>query len=387
MVEKGDCIIFSTADWNAPYWTNKQHTARHLAKCGIRVLYVESVGLRAPTVNRKDLKRIWQRLKTGIKFPRLVEERVWVFSPLIIPFKHHWKIVRAVNQKILTWQLNRFIKKENFKTPLIWTYQPFILETLRDISYEKLVYHCVDDLSSVPGINADAFNKEEQRLLKQSDAVFTTSEMLYKRCAVLNANTHYFPNVADIMHFSKARLAGVLPPELAAIPHPRIGYVGALSDYKIDFELIFAIAKQQPQWQWIFIGDEREGQKNSVIEQLSALPNVHFLGYRSYDVLPDYLRGLDVATLPSLLNSYTRAMFPMKYFEYLAAGLPIVSTSLEFTRSYQAGLEVGDTESAFMDGIKKQLSRGRLSDVEAEEFVADNTWEVRLGKMLEKVYP
>jgi glycosyltransferase involved in cell wall biosynthesis len=112
---------------------------------------------------------------------------------------------------------------------------------------------------------------------------------------------------------------------------------------------------------------------------------MHFLGHRAYSVLPSYLRGLDVATLPSAINSYTRAMFPMKYFEYLAAGLPIVSTPLEFTQTHQAGLVIGDTAEAFQKAIEQQLARGRLTDEESERYVADNTWNARLQKMLGKI--
>ncbi len=384
MTEQRDCILFATADWDAPYWTNKQHTASQLAKLGFRVLYVESVGLRTPTVNRKDLSRIWRRLIRGVRPPRAAAKNIWVFSPLIIPFKHHWSWVRAINQGILSWQLKRFSKRKNFRAPIVWTYHPFILQTLHALTHQKLIYHCVDDLSAVPGINTTAFNREEQHLLANCDAVFTTSETLYERCVIANANTHHFANVADAEHFGKARQSGAIPSELAAIPHPRIGYVGALSDYKVDFELILSVATQHPEWHWVLIGDEREGQKNAVVEQLRALSNVHFLGYRPYATLPDYLRGFDIATLPSLLNDYTRAMFPMKYFEYLAAGLPIVTTPLEFTRHHTAGLVVSNSADEFAQGIAMQLARGRLADTDAEQFVADHTWEVRLQKMLIK---
>lgn len=377
-----DCILFSTADWDAPSWTNSQHTAVHLAKLGFRVLYVESIGLRAPTMNRKDLARIWKRLKRGILTPRMVQERIWVFSPLVIPFKHDWPIIRRLNQGILAWKLKKFVRQHGFNNPIVWVYHPFVLDALRSIPYKKLIYHCVDDLSAVPGIDSIAFKNQEPQLLKRCDTVFVTTDVLYQRCMRWNDRTYQFPNVVDLPHFSQARQAGRVLAQLADIPHPRIGYIGALSDYKIDFELIFTLAVQHTSWHWILIGEEREGQQSALVAKLRLLPNIHFFRHQPYAVLPDYLRELDIGVLPSLLNEYTRAMFPMKYFEFLAAGLPIVSTPLEFTRTHTAGLIIGESASAFAEGIRRQLQRGRLTDQEAKEFVGENTWEMRLKKML-----
>ncbi len=380
-----DVLLFATADWDTPYWTNKQHTARHLAQLGFRVLYVESPGLRLLTVNRKDFGRILRRVKRGLLPPRPVEPGVWVLSPLAIPFKHHWPSIRTINQGWIRRRITRFAKRHGFQRPLVWTYHPFVLEALVGLDFSCLVYHCVDDLSALPRIDGTAFNAEEQRLLRCADWVFTAGKALQKKCATLNENTEYLPNVADFDHFSRARRIGILPPDLAAIPEPRIGYVGVLSDFKVDFALVLAVARHCPHWHWVFIGEEREGQVNQLIGELRCRPNVHFLGYKSYAVLPDYLRGFSVATLPCLINDYTRSMFPMKYFEYLAAGVPVVSTPLEFTKSHTAWLQVAAEPDAYVEAIARQLARGRLSDAEAVAAVGENTWKARLIKMLDRL--
>jgi glycosyltransferase involved in cell wall biosynthesis len=378
-----DCVLFATADWDTPYWTNKQHTARQMALQGFRVLYIESIGLRAPNLSGRDLRRIWQRLRRGLRAPKLVEPGLWVMSPIAIPFKQHWPLMRAINQGWLSLRISLFMRSHSFKTPLVWTYHPFMLGAIARLKHGPVVYHCVDDLSAVPGIDPVAFNAEEQRLLGQCQAVFVTSEALKEKCQPFNANTHYFPNVADVDHFGKARQQGPLPDDLASIPGPRIGYVGALSDFKVDFALIRDVAQARPDWHWVVIGAEREGQHSPLVEALRAFPNVHFLGDKPYADLPDYLRGFDVGTLPTLINDYTRSMFPMKYFEYLAAGVPVVSTPLEFTKTNQAGLLVADTSEQFIVQTKAQLARGRLTLLESREFVGDNTWAARLKKMLE----
>jgi glycosyltransferase involved in cell wall biosynthesis len=386
MAKRKDCILFATADWDTPYWTNKQHTAKQLAEKGYHVLYIESVGLRAPNLTSgRDISRIWKRLQRGLATPRQVHNNIWVLSPLLFPFKHHWPLVRLVNQGILRWAINRFVKKYAFVMPMVWTYHPFILESLPTQPIGSIIYHCVDDLSAVPGVDAEAFNHEEQRLLIRSNAVFTTSPVLRDKCAAYNSNIHDFPNVVDADHFGRALQRGHHPIDMSQIPKPRIGYIGVLSDFKVDFALILAIATRKPEWQWIFIGDEREGQHSPLVQKLYDLPNIHFLGYRQYNLLPDYLEGFNVAVLPTLINDYTQAMFPMKYFEYLAAGVPVVSTPLDFTRHHNAGLKVGSDVDSFIQAIEYQLDRGKLTPDEATLYVGENTWSTRLGKMLECV--
>lgn len=387
---RGDCVLFSTADWDEPYWTNKQHTARVLAQNGWRVLYVESVGLRSPKVaSGKDWKRIWRRLWQGLRSnfiaPPHRAPNVWVLSPLMIPAKHHAPLVRRFNQSLLRRSVERFVRRHSFDRPIVWSYHPFMLGAVRDLERGALVYHCVDDLAAIPGVDVPAFNRAEQELLGRCDAVFTTSAALRDKCAVFNANSHYFSNVVDSAHFGRAMEAVPLPPEVAAIDGPRLVYHGVLSDFKVDFGLVLSAAQARPDWQWIFIGEEREGQRSELVAKLKRLKNVHFLGYRRYEALPDYLRGMDVGLLPTLLNDYTRSMFPMKYFEYVAAGLPVVSTPLDFTREQRAALEVGETPERFVAAIERHLRRGKLTAEQSQAGVGENTWEARTVKMLDHV--
>lgn len=387
----GDCVLFSTADWDEPYWTNKQHTARILARRGWRVLYVESPGLRSPKIaSGKDWARIWRRLWSGLRSnfiaPREREKNVWVLSPLMFPAKHHWPVVRRFNQALLNWSVVRFARKQGYVDTVVWTYHPFMLKAVENLPHGPMVYHCVDDLAAIPGVDVPAFNRAQQQLLGLSEAVFTTAVALREQCLPFNPNTHYFANVVDAQHFGRALEAGPLPRDLAAIPVPRLVYHGVLSDFKVNFPLILAAARSRPDWQWIFIGEEREGQRSEMVLQLKELPNVHFLGYRSYEELPAYLRGMSVGLLPTLLNDYTRSMFPMKFFEYLAAGLPVVSTPLDFTKDQSEGLEVGGTPEDFVAAIKRQLQRGKLTPEQSLAYVGDNTWDARTVKMLDHVW-
>jgi glycosyltransferase involved in cell wall biosynthesis len=300
----------------------------------------------------------------------------------MVPAGHHLPFVRSLNQALLRLSVARFARARRYKEPVVWTYHPYMLDSIATLKRGPLVYHCVDDIAAIPGVDVDAFRNAQQALLGQCEAVFTTAMSLKEVCLPFNRNTHFFGNVVDDAHFGEARADGPLPAELAAIPEPRLVYHGVLSDFKVDFPLLMQTAQARPQWQWVIIGEEREGQRSELLAQLARLPNVHLLGYRSYRSLPQYLRGMQVGVLPTLLNEYTRSMFPMKFYEYLAAGLPVVSTPLDFAREPRAGLEVGGDANAFIGAIEKQLARGKLSAEEAVAAVGENTWERRLDKML-----
>ncbi len=292
-----DLILFSTADWDHPFWTNKQHMAVHLARRGYRVLYIDTIGLRRLTVQSRDLKRLLSRLMKGLKGLRLVQENIWVYSPLVIPV-HHRPSLDRFNHLILASQIRRFVKQLRFRKPIFWTYNPLTLNLTGQFGESIVVYHCVDDLTAWPRMPTQILADSERVLVRKADLVFTSSPHLQDTRAQWNPqNTFYFPNVADYKHFSKAREPGGIPSDLESIPKPRIGFIGAISECKLDLELIECIARKKPEWQWVLIGQVGEGQPATSVRLLER-SNIHLLGPRPYAVLPDYLRGFDVAILP-----------------------------------------------------------------------------------------
>lgn len=385
--ETSEIVIFSTADWETPYWTNKQHVARRLAKRGWSVLYVETVGLRAPGIGCVDAARLMRRLGGAVASPRPVAERLWVASPLTIPVAHRFSAVRDLNVRALSSALKSWLAKLGFSRPVIWTYHPFMLAAVAGIDRAALVYHCVDELAAIPGIDAQSMGVAERELLLAADMVFATSPALQEKCEALSPACHYLPNVADIEHFAAARQPLALPPDLAAIGRPRLGYAGALSDFKVNFPLISNLAESRPGWQFVLIGEERAGQRDPILRQLRGRSNVHMLGWRDYRALPNYFRGLDIGLLPLQDNSYTRAIFPMKYFEYLAAGLPVVSTDLPALRAYGSLHRTAD-EAGFAAAISDVLAnRARYSIAPDHPVLWEQDWERQLDRMLALLGP
>ena len=160
----------------------------------------------------------------------------------------------------------------------------------------------------------------------------------------------YDPNVCDLGLFQSAHDRLDEPMELVGIPRPRLIFIGALSQYKVDFSLMQRVAELLPDVQWVLIGPVGEGQPDT--EKPPRMPNVHILGPRSYEHLPAFLAHCDIAVLPAARNAYTTSMFPMKFFEYLASGLPVVATRFRHWRSLK-------------DSIFQRIRRRNLRNISA----------------------
>lgn len=386
------CILFATADWDEPYWTNKQHCAKALANLGVKVLYVESIGLRMPKGNsHKDIIRILGRIKKAaysyLVGPRKCEERVYVISPFTLPGIGSSAFKARLNEWMLDFLVRSSSSRLKLRNIKIWAYHPFIGNCWRMPMVSRVLYHCVDDLSSVPGIDRERFRLAEARFLELvADVCYVTAPHLKKQCQPHNSNTYYLSNVVDIDHFSQQKEARPeCPAELASIRRPRIAYHGVLSDFKIDFGLLIECARLKPEWSFVLIGEEREGQHDLLVDELRSMKNVHLLGYRSYKQLPAYLNNMDIGILPSLINSYTTSMFPMKFYEYIASRIPVVSTPLDFTKHVEGGLLVGKNPAEFVNAIRLQIEQGRLSAEESQRIIGDNTWKARTLKMLKSL--
>jgi glycosyltransferase involved in cell wall biosynthesis len=376
-----DIILFANADWDHCVCTNSQHMADTFALRGFRVLYVESLGLRRPTAGARDLKRMGRRLIRGLRGVRRVSDNVWVYSPLVLPF-HGFQAARAINQWLIDHSMRFSKRRLQFTRPIVWTYNPMINSLREQVDASVLVYHCVDDLGAVPGVPKDTVRVAEESMASEADAIFVTSRELYKRLSPLSpGKTHCMTNVADFAHFSKARRPGPIPGDLASIPRPRIGFIGTLSGYKLDVDLIVEVVNREPHWHWVFVGPLGTGESASLLKELEK-PNVHLMGLRDYLTLPDYLRGMDVTVIPCKLNEYTRSMFPMKFFEYLAAGKPVVTTPLDALVEYSEVCEVADSPEDFLEAIRCILASARPDEGAGIRVAKEHTWETRLDAML-----
>lgn len=382
---KSDIVLLSTADWDNPFWTNKQHVAIEFDRLGHKVLYIDSLGLRKPGLNKKDLRRIFFRIGKSLRPPVNVQNNIWVWSPITLPW-NDVAIVRTFNKLYFSFFLNFWLKILRFKKDWFWTYNPLTTEFIDARRFSKVIYHCVDEIKAQPGMPIAALEREERTLLKISDIVFVTAPKLKENRDKWNNNIHYFSNVADFNHFNKAVTKEYsLPSDLENIKGPILGFIGAVSSYKIDFNLLNFVAKARPQYNLVIIGLVGEGDPSTNIELLTDNPNIHLLGPKDYSELPRYLSFFDVALLPNHINEYTDNMFPMKFFEYLSAGRPIVSVNLKAINDFTSVVHVANSEKEFIEAIDKTIS-GDIPSLESRLALAkEYTYQSRMAKMLKLI--
>lgn len=379
-----DFIIISTADWDNPFWTNKQHTARALAKLGHRVIYVDSLGIRRPTATIIDFKRICGKFKRMINGIRQVEKNIWVIAPISIPFQSN-NLIRNISQKMIIKKIKDVMYSLNFKNPVLWTYNPLTSYLIGKFDEKKVIYHCVDEISAQPGMPKELIKKREIDLLKKVDIVFVTSKTLYNNKRVYNKNIFYFSNVADFNHFNKAYSKIYKKPhDLLNNDKKNIGFIGAISSYKMDFELLDYVAKNKLDCNFYLIGKIGEGEPTTNVNLLKKNKNIIFLGPKDYNILPQYLAYFDVCILPCNKNQYTDSMFPMKFFEYLAAGKPIVSTNLSSILEFKDYCYIVNDKETFMTSIDVAIADNCEEKMEKGfDLAKQYTYEVRTHKMLD----
>ena len=263
---------------------------------------------------------------------------------------------------------------------IAYVFHPMYLRYAERLHADLLVYSPYDLFSRTPGWTTEQ-GAEEQRLLERCTLVITSSEPTR---AALQPKTDRpvfcVPNGADADHFERGSKQPP-PPDLAAIPRPRIGYVGSVNR-KVDFELMANVALREPGWHFVFIGPE--GSLDEVtrmgMERCKALPNAHFLPPRAVDDLPRCIGGLDVALLCYRRDTWMEFAFPLKLFEYLAAGLPVVSTPLQSILDYREFLDIADDDSSWHEAIARALNGHGSSTPEARRAEARrNTWDSRVA--------
>ena len=349
-------VLLATSDWDHPLWTNKQHVACALAELGHRVLYVDSLGVRGPRVDRSDSGRILRRLRRGLRGPRKVRPGVWVLSPLVLPgqtrgwagFLNHWSF--NLSLLVADWLLD-------LRRPLLWTFNPLTRCYLRLSRFHAVVYLCVDRIQAQPGMPVEALEAAERDLCAVANALFTTSPQLQASLGPLNAGSHGFGNVADAAHFGQALHADLSrPADWPATTRPVLVFIGAIDAYKLDLDMLKALMERTPQWTYLFIGPVGETDPSTDVSSWKRFPHVHQLGPRPYASLPAYLAHADVALLPLQVNDYTRHMYPMKFFEYLSAGCPVVATAIpSLCDQGDVALLCEPEVSAFEAAIQKAL--------------------------------
>jgi UDP-galactopyranose mutase len=266
---------------------------------------------------------------------------------------------------------------------VLWYYTPMAMRWTRHLNPLAVVYDCMDELSAFKGA-PPSLRRREAELFERADLVFTGGQSLYEAKRDQHPQVYAFPSSIDAPHFAQARNLNGEPEDQAHIPHPRLGFFGVI-DERMNLELVDAVAAARPDWQLVLIGP--------VVKidpaDLPRRANIHYPGSKSYAELPAYLAGWDVALMPFALNESTRFISPTKTPEYLAAGRPVVSTSIrDVVRPYgESGMvRIADTPEEFIAACEAALSEDQTELMqEVDAFLAQTSWDRTWGRMRELI--
>jgi glycosyltransferase involved in cell wall biosynthesis len=368
-------ICFSTVDWDH-LWYHPQALMSRFAKDEHQVIYVDTIGLRSPKL--KDLRRIFLRIKnvfqSSSRCGNLIQEGVRVFSPFIIPFLNS-RLACYINVKWLVYKLNKLTKDLGSEKPIFWIYLPTwtVLECVRRIPHQLLVYNSIDALDASPDGVSRNYAIAESEILKRANLVLTTSETLYQEKLPYNNNTHWVPSGVDESWFDACDPAD----EVIDLMGPRIGFFGAI-DHRLDLDLIIALARKHEDWAFVLIGAVRGD-----VSILRNEKNIHFLGPKPHSELVRYVSGLDVVFLPYVLDDFTRHIQPAKLYECLAVGKPVVATRLPSLEPLDGFVRLAEGIEAFDRALTDAVAEDKPEiQEERREVARANSWERRYQEIL-----
>lgn len=375
-------ICISSVDWD-PLWTRKQQVMSRLPESNT-ILYVEPpVTLLSPFKDPSMWSK-WRAWFKGIR-PLPAQKNIFLYSPPVtLPFGNKSRLINRINQWWISLFLKRVISKLRIRNPILWTYMPNTADLLNYIEHDLLVYDCVDEHSEYTGlINKQVMIDMERDLMAECDIVFVTAPGLYEDKKAFAKNIYYLPNAANVEHFNKALAPETkIPPDIRDIPKPIVGFVGVIQDW-IDLDLIKAIAVRYPEWSVVLVGPVGVGVD---ISGLAALPNVYLLGRKDIKDLPGYLKAFDLCINPFKLNALTDKVSPLKFYEYLASGKPIVSVDMPGVREFSDIIYIAHNKEEFVDYVKMAINtEDEGKQKKRLAAAARNSWESRVRFMMEKI--
>ncbi len=375
-------IIAFAKDWHEDP-TSNHHVLRELAKTR-RVLWLNSIGTRTPKLSSgRDLGKIRRKLGEVAKGPVNVENDLWVFSPVVLPFPHN-AAARRVNREILRATIAGLRLRLGMRDFHLWTFLPNVADYVGLLGESLAVYYCVDEWSMFSYLDRDETVRAERALLDKVDCVFAINNELADAKRSLNPATHVAPHGVDHASFARALDdATVVPSDIAALSGPNgdrpvIGFYGTLRDW-VDLDLVAHVARARPSWSIALIGQQLD---EEALRPIAGLDNVHLLGRKPHDTLPAYCKGMNVGIIPYRIDERMKFVNPIKLREYLSAGLPVVSTAVPEVRRYAHWCAIAETGEEFVAAIDAALA----SDTPAlrrdrSTAMAAETWPNRVASV------
>lgn len=371
-------VCLSTSNYD-PFPTRKQNIMNRMTDA--EIIYVDPpITWLAPFKDPAARERI-KAYKAG---GRKVREHIKVYaSPPILPFFNKFRMINKINQWKMASYLKHILKENSFGSDFfLWCYSPSSADVIHPLARAvglsetalcgRTIYDCVDRHSAYPGfINPELVDKMEEDLAKKANTVFATAKGLYDRLAMYNANTHFIPNGADYDLFSQ--VANKSKVEIV----PVFGFVGMLQEC-IDYDCIKAVAEGFPEGKVVLIGRALPGIDLSWIKEYS---NIEWEGLIPQKELPEKMKNFDVCMNIFADNELSRDVSPLKFYEYMATGKPVVSTPVPLqVNDFSDCIYIASDADAFVNQCKEALKElpGDPKKIERMRRAKECSWEERV---------
>ncbi|HEX5418139.1 MAG TPA: glycosyltransferase [Chloroflexota bacterium] len=386
-------ICFATEDWNTS-GKRVQHVMQELARWSdIRsILYVNPpISFSLKDAMQRRFRPGWSELprelygKALLGLARPIDDTIVTYtgSDMLLPLSR-WGAVRQsgilqrLNERIYLSRIRAHARGRPGEITIVWASHALHASLARRISRrDLLIYDWMDDWEQfelLPTETAAELRVMNDWLVRQADLVFAVSENLYRRAHCLNANALLVPNGTHDQHFRTSARAS--QPDLERIRPPRLGYTGRIGD-RVDFDLLEQVARTKPEWSIVLVGPIWENAREQC-RRLQALPNLHFLGPRPYQDLPGIISELDVCLIPHTIDPLTASMDPIKLYDYLATGKPVVTTRVAGVERFLDAIYVADSSQQFVSRVTTALLENDGSAIERRRaYARQNSWEAR----------
>ena len=376
-------VILSPENWSS-LPTNKHQLASRFQRI-VPTLYVNAVGRSVVRTARMKLR--------GAEPVTLRQhpDGLWYLVPSLIPWTlaRRSAYVRRVNRALVRRAVHKAVRRLHLGDAVLFIYSPVFVGLLHEWRGITCIYHCVDHYASFPvgrpGLRLERIAAERE-LLALADIVIATSPALTRHCSEMRDDVVELTNVGDFDLFNQAAEVGPVANDVGDISGPILMFYGALSSYKVDLQLLELLANRRKEWTFVLIGPRgHRGDSERLFDRLTGLPNVRWLGARRQGDLPSYLRAADVLLLPYLLTQHTRHVFPLKFFEYLATGKPIVATRLEALSEYAHVISTAVDAADYERLIEDAIERGAEGSSIRIDLARRHTWDSRVQSIRDLV--
>lgn len=363
-------------------WGRFVSTIQHLFRRVVDqypVIWVNSYGHRIPRLRLYDLRRAAEKLsamlvapthrRTGAPAPGMPRT---ILQPRALPW-HHVPLVHTLNTRSIVRDLRRTLAEvAPGRRPVLVTGTPVAEGVVGQLDEIASIYFCMDDYAEMPQVSAELVQPHEPVLLDRVDTLVATARVLLDKKRPRSGRAFQLPQGVNFEHFATSRPA---PPEIASLPRPIIGFSGTLNAC-CDLALINRVAEAYPSASIVFVG------MHLIDPAAIQRPNVHLLGARSYADLPPYVQAFDVGLIPYLLNDWTRAVDSLKLLEYLAAGIPVVTTDFPEVRKYGSEVSIAEDPAQFVALIGQALKQPAGRRAQRQQLASRHTWEHRAAEFL-----